>query len=279
MARRRRRNSASSDEALARAIIGLILLVALAMGGLKGFLPVFITIVLGLVGLAVLVGIVWLIFRHRKHTTDTSTASSFPPPIHRAEATIRSQPRPLSKPNRVIWTAAEVEAALDVIDWFQFEKFCETLLRAEGFQVERKGGAHPDGGVDLVVSQNGLFALIQCKHWKTWQVQEKVVRELLGSMTHFGVSQAAVFCLKGATEPAKAFASQHDIDIVDATELGKRAVAMLGTATLNQILDSTQKHCPKCEAPMIERSGKFGTFWGCSRYPKCRGKFEAEKAA
>ncbi|MBU3902215.1 MAG: topoisomerase DNA-binding C4 zinc finger domain-containing protein [Candidatus Thermoplasmatota archaeon] len=29
--------------------------------------------------------------------------------------------------------------------------------------------------------------------------------------------------------------------------------------------------CPKCGSPMIERKGKYGKFWGCSRYPSCDG--------
>lgn len=30
-------------------------------------------------------------------------------------------------------------------------------------------------------------------------------------------------------------------------------------------------HCPKCRAPMVEREGKFGAFFACTRYPKCKG--------
>jgi DNA topoisomerase-3 len=30
-------------------------------------------------------------------------------------------------------------------------------------------------------------------------------------------------------------------------------------------------HCPKCRAGMIERKGKFGAFYACSRYPGCKG--------
>lgn len=30
-------------------------------------------------------------------------------------------------------------------------------------------------------------------------------------------------------------------------------------------------NCPKCGSQMVERSGKYGRFWGCSTYPKCRG--------
>ncbi len=30
-------------------------------------------------------------------------------------------------------------------------------------------------------------------------------------------------------------------------------------------------HCPKCRAPMVQRDGKFGAFFACTRYPQCKG--------
>lgn len=30
-------------------------------------------------------------------------------------------------------------------------------------------------------------------------------------------------------------------------------------------------HCPQCASPMRRRKGKFGVFWGCTRYPVCTG--------
>ncbi|QBM16508.1 DNA topoisomerase 3 [Marinobacter sp. JH2] len=30
-------------------------------------------------------------------------------------------------------------------------------------------------------------------------------------------------------------------------------------------------HCPKCRTPMVQREGKFGPFYACTRYPKCTG--------
>lgn len=27
--------------------------------------------------------------------------------------------------------------------------------------------------------------------------------------------------------------------------------------------------CPRCNAKMIQRKGKYGDFYGCSSYPKC----------
>ena len=29
--------------------------------------------------------------------------------------------------------------------------------------------------------------------------------------------------------------------------------------------------CPECGAPMVPRTAKDSKFWGCARYPKCRG--------
>lgn len=29
--------------------------------------------------------------------------------------------------------------------------------------------------------------------------------------------------------------------------------------------------CPRCGSPMRRRSGRYGQFWGCSRYPSCKG--------
>lgn len=30
-------------------------------------------------------------------------------------------------------------------------------------------------------------------------------------------------------------------------------------------------HCPECRGPMVKRTGPHGEFWGCPRFPTCRG--------
>ncbi|MBA7646343.1 DNA topoisomerase 1 [subsurface metagenome] len=34
--------------------------------------------------------------------------------------------------------------------------------------------------------------------------------------------------------------------------------------------EATQKQCPKCGAPLLIRLGKFGKFYACSKFPKCK---------
>ncbi len=48
--------------------------------------------------------------------------------------------------------------------------------------------------------------------------------------------------------------------------------------TLANILDRASKgevtndeHCPMCGSTMVEKFGKLGKFWGCTRFPECRG--------
>lgn len=37
-----------------------------------------------------------------------------------------------------------------------------------------------------------------------------------------------------------------------------------------QHIDDLQNKCPFCGADLVLRKGKYGPFWGCSNYPKCR---------
>lgn len=36
-----------------------------------------------------------------------------------------------------------------------------------------------------------------------------------------------------------------------------------------------ERTCPKCQGVMVSRKSKFGPFYGCANYPKCK---HAEKA-
>ena len=36
------------------------------------------------------------------------------------------------------------------------------------------------------------------------------------------------------------------------------------------IIDKSPNKCPKCGGQLVERTGKYGTFIGCSNFPKCR---------
>lgn len=43
------------------------------------------------------------------------------------------------------------------------------------------------------------------------------------------------------------------------------------------LIEKTEKICPKCGAPIIIRLGKFGKFYACSKFPKCKYTESLEK--
>ena len=100
-------------------------------------------------------------------------------------------------------TTADLVQQLRSIDWFQFKQLVALVYRKQGYAVSRRGGANPDGGIDLVIEMNGTRTAVQCKHWKTWNVGVKAVREFLGALTDAGIQRGLFITLGGYTGDAK----------------------------------------------------------------------------
>lgn len=49
-----------------------------------------------------------------------------------------------------------------------------------------------------------------------------------------------------------------------------KTLANKSIAEKQQHIDGIETKCPFCGSKLILRSGKYGQFWGCSTYPKCR---------
>jgi restriction system protein len=183
---------------------------------------------------------------------------------------------PASSPSNAM-TPTDVIERLRRIDWFQFEKVIGAVYAKHGYEVEQRGGANPDGGIDLVLDKDGERTAVQCKQWKTWNLGVKPVREFLGAMTDAGIKKGIVVTLGGCTGDAKLLADKHGIQILNEVALShlvQSAEAHHDPSVLAMLNDAT-KYCPKCGKPMILRTATKGLnaglqFWGCSTYPKCR---------
>lgn len=257
---------------IALAVAQLVaLLVAAGM-----FLPQVRQMLLGLsvilVGLVILVGVVAFgvfLIRRRGNTSPfnstqvTNLETVIPPPPTNEE------PRPQ--------TTADLVEQLRAIDWFQFEKVVAQVYRKQGYTVTRRGGANPDGGIDLVIEKDGQRSAIQCKQWKTWNVGVKAVREFLGALTDAGIPKGVFITLGGYTGEAKQLAEKHGIEMVNETGLAQmlESTDAKFDPEVISILSDKRKFCPKCEQEMVLRTAKKGLgagrqFWGCSAYPRCR---------
>jgi restriction system protein len=125
-----------------------------------------------------------------------------------------------------------------------------------------------------VLERQGERIAIQCKHWKSWNVGVKVVREMIGAMTVEGLQKGIIVSLKGCTAEARELAGRQNIELVEEGGL-VALLKYLDSAEVQGILSDRRKVCPRCEREMILRTARKGAkeggqFWGCSGFPGCR---------
>lgn len=268
----RRRSQSKTEAALKIIPAAFLLLVLLMTGGDLRKFPAMLNQALSLLLVAAVIAVIGLIaflvfrkLRSRSLPTDFRN-----PPSSASDHTLRQdfgQPRP-SKPSRP-------SQRLDTIDWFQFEKTIGRLLELQGWTVEMRGGAQEDGGIDLIATRGTETQLVQCKYWKSWDLNLRTVRELVGSResAEFKSRNASawIYTLSDPTERALKFASENAVGIVARTELERR-LDNHPLSAFPELEDPNKKSCPKCGAPMVNR----GKFWGCSNFgrTRCRGTIQ-----
>jgi restriction system protein len=165
------------------------------------------------------------------------------------------------------------------LDWKKFEQLVGEAFRRKGYLVSETGQGGADGGIDLRLRKGSEVFLVQCKQWRAYKVSVNIVRELYGVMAAKGVTGGFVITSGHFTEDAKTFASGRNIELIDGQKLATMIATVqptnqscaFETATLDAVPD-----CPKCNSPMVKRTARQGAnaggqFWGCTRFPECRG--------
>jgi restriction system protein len=174
------------------------------------------------------------------------------------------------------------KSALNGISWREFEMLVGEWFRRQGYTVTETGGV-ADGGVDLILTKAGDTYLVQCKHWKAYKVGVNVVRELLGVMVTRGAAGGYLVTSGVFTDEARRFAEASNIALIDGeklTDLLSETRTVPPTPSTGRPTavppPQTSPSCPKCGSTMVIRHATKGThagstFWGCSRFPGCRG--------
>ena len=162
----------------------------------------------------------------------------------------------------------------DLIKWLQklspkeFEQYIAHLFKNLGYSVEITGGSY-DGGIDVIATKNGINHYIQCKKYITSQVPVGAVRDFYGAMVDKGAQAKGFFITTNKfTLEAEKFSENIPVELIDGLKLAKYIeIAKMGI----EAPALQTKACPVCGSPMEKRSGKFGEFYGCTRYPICKG--------
>ena len=191
---------------------------------------------------------------------------------------------------RLLDTQTGLES-LRAMSWREFEMLVGEAFRRRGYAIQETGLGGADGGIDLILRKDGETTLVQCKQWKTQRVDVKVVREMFGLLAHHGAAAVKIVAVGDYTGDALRFAQGKPIELIH----GEALLAMVRdgqtqppskAATIETIApflthpdstSSTSPVCPKCGADMVQRSNRQtkDRFWGCAKYPACRGTREA----
>jgi hypothetical protein len=183
---------------------------------------------------------------------------------------------------------------LRALDWRQFEELVGRAYQGQGYQVlPTAHGA--DGGIDLILTRGTERIFVQCKHWRSSQVGVQVARELFGLVSAHQATWGVVATSGRFTAEAKEFAHHARLTLLDGPAvaqliaLGQNSQPSAGPP-LNQdspipapVQRSTEPTCPICTSAMKLRTARRGPdagskFWGCSRYPGCKGIRPAPQA-
>lgn len=177
--------------------------------------------------------------------------------------------------------------SLRAMSWRQFEMLVGEAFRRRGYAVQETGLGGADGGIDLILRKDGKTTLVQCKQWKTQRVDVKIVREMFGLLAHHGAAAVKIVAVGNYTVDAQRFAQGKPIELIHGEALlamvresQAAAPASAAVATPRPIATaapeptpSSDPVCPKCGEEMVRRSNRQTKvpFWGCTKYPACRG--------
>ena len=205
-------------------------------------------------------------------TRKVFTPSSCPPalPVH------REAPPPLPA------------LTLEDITWENFELLAGEIFRRKGFEVEISSGLGADGGKDLTLRRDGEVRLVQCKFLSAEnKVSVMAMREFYGLLVAEN-AKSGIFMTTGLySRDAREFAEGKPIKLLARAEIEQlmASVTRPGENLCNiqgwindfaAVANVTDPDCPRCRNPMKLRRGPTGSaFWGCSSFPRCRGKRDA----
>ena len=124
--------------------------------------------------------------------------------------------------------------------------------------------------------------LFDCKRWKTQQVGVDKVRELFGVVTAERAHRGILVTSGSFTREALSFQVGKPLILVDGPALAQlvRYVQQPGSQpdaeASSPALPAAEPLCPRCNSPMVLRTARRGAnagsqFYGCPRYPECRG--------
>lgn len=166
----------------------------------------------------------------------------------------------------------ELIQSLRIMEPSEFEEYTADLFSKLSYKTRITGGAY-DKGIDVIAEKDGVKHYIQCKKFITRKVTVHDVRDFYGALAdNLSNSKGYFITTNKFTLEAERFAEDKPIELIDGNKLLNyiRLAEKSGKYSDKKNLEEIVKNCPECGGRLVERDGKYGKFYGCSNFPKCR---------
>lgn len=168
-----------------------------------------------------------------------------------------------------------LNSGIDIVDKMTGEEF-EKFLMVHFEKLEYKGELTPktnDYGADLILKKEGYKIVVQAKRWSS-KVGIEAVQQILGAKEYYKANECMVVTNNYFTPNALNLASSSRVELWDRKKLLDIMSVSNGREKAQEATNNTDINsrviCPKCGKEMILKKGKYGNFYGCSNYPKCK---------
>lgn len=168
-----------------------------------------------------------------------------------------------------------IKSGIGLVDKMTGEEF-EDFLLAHFIRLGYKGNTTSktnDYGADLILKKDGQTIVVQAKRWIN-KVGIEAIQQVIGAREYYKANKCIVICNNYYTQNAINLAESSSVEIWDR----KKLLDVMSNANGKEILEEQFKTdkiehshlCKKCGADMVLKKGRYGDFYGCSKYPKCR---------
>lgn len=179
----------------------------------------------------------------------------------------------------------------------EFEKLILRIYELHGFSVEHTP-ASGDGGIDGFIRKENALILVQCKRYTSANVGRPAIQMLYGNVCDFQ-NRYPELTISGLLATTSSITSEANewikdkpikiLSINDIIDMLNNAIKLDASILENFLLENpnpntyfqpveldknkakeTKIGCPKCGSFLEIRNGRYGLYYGCSAYPKCR---------
>ncbi|WP_254624347.1 restriction endonuclease [Cytobacillus firmus] len=163
---------------------------------------------------------------------------------------------------------------IDKMDGIQFEHYLSSLFKSQGYNV-KVTKATGDYGADLVLTKESEKIVVQAKRYSK-NVGISAIQEISASKSYYNATRAWVVSNSFFTKSAIELAQSNSVELLDRKALIDLVLKVNpnGVPTAREVRESVtpkEIHCPRCDSKMVLRNGRNGKFYGCSKFPRCKG--------